>query len=152
MTAKIIEVLAKILEDLNIRNSSLDEINSKLSNTEGIDKQTLSAAFSFIYDKILNNKLLLQSKTKSQKNFRVLTNEELEIIGFDNYNYLLYLLNVGLIDFTDFDVILDQIIMFPGEFVTKEDINWVVFLSLLDLNSEIMPGSRLLLYSSDNIN
>jgi len=152
MTAKIVEVLAKILEDLNIKNSSLDEINSKLTKTAEFDKQTLSAAFSLVYDKILNNKLVLDRQQVNQKNFRILTEEELDVIGIDNYNYILYLLNVGLIDFSDFDIILDQIFMFPGEYITKDDINWVVFLSLVDLNSEIMPGSRLLLYSSDNIN
>jgi len=152
MTSKIVEVLARILEDLNIKNASFDEINSKLSKTAEFDKQTLSAAFGLVFDKILDSKISLINKRNSEKQFRVLTEEELDVIGIENYNYLLYLFNVGLITFSDFDLILEQIFVFPGEIITKEDINWVVFMTLIDFTSEIPPGSRMLLHTSDKIN
>lgn len=151
MTAKIVEVLAKILEGININQISLDEINKILSEKNEFDKQTVSAAFSLIYDKILVHKISDRNK-HNKKAFRVLTDEEKEILGTENINYLMYLMNVGLVDSNDMEMILEQVMMFLQGDITKEDINWIVFISLVDFNSEILPGSRVLLYSSDRIN
>ncbi len=151
MTAKIVEVLAKILEDLNLNEIPLEEINKNLLIKSGFDKQTVSVAFSLVYDKVLNINLAERKKNHSTQ-IRVATLEESDAIGLDNYNYLLYLLNVGLITFIDMDLIIEQLLLFPGEYITKDDINWIVFVSLIDFNSEVLPGSRVLLYSSDVIN
>ena len=151
MTAKIVEVLAKILEDLNLKQIPLEEINKNLLIDSGFDKQTVCAAFSLVYDKVLNISFPDREKNHSLQ-IRILTQEETDAIGLDNYNYLLHLLNVGLITFVDLDLILEQLLLFPGEYITKDDVNWIVFISLIDFNSEVLPGSRVLLYSSDVIN
>ncbi len=151
MTAKIVEVLAKILEGININQISLDEISKILSEKNEFDKQTVSAAFSLIYDKILVHKIA-GAKVKDKKAFRVLTEEEKEILGKENINYLMYLMNVGLVDTDDMEMIMEQILLFPEGDIRKEDINWIIFISIVDFNSEILPGSRVLLYSSDRIN
>ncbi|MBL1211957.1 MAG: DUF494 family protein [Ignavibacteriae bacterium] len=152
MTEKIVEVLAEILERLN-KNSTLEEVNTILSKNKKFDEQTLSAAFSLVFDKVLAQRISSSKKyNKANSNFRLLTEEEKEVIGIDNYNYILHLYNVGLLDYLDFEMILEQIMMFPAESITKDDINWTIFISLVDFNAEILPGSRLLLYSSDNIN
>ncbi len=151
MTAKIVEVLAKILENINLKQIPLEEFNKNLLKETEFDKQTISAAFSLVYDKLLNINLTERNKTQSLQ-IRILTQEEVDVIGINNYNYLLYLLNVGLITFADMDLILEQLLLFPGEYITKDDINWIVFISLIDFDSEVLPGSRVLLYSSDVIN
>ncbi len=151
MTAKIVEVLTKILEGLN-QNNSLEEVNDRLKLNQEFDSQTLSAAFSLIYDKVLINKSKNAGGIKNRKDFRILTEEEKEILGNQNYNYLMHLLNVGLIDAFDLDVIIEQLSYSVGETVSKEDINWIILFSLVEFDSEILPGSRVLLYSSDTIN
>lgn len=152
MTSKIVEVLAKILDGLN-KNYSLDEVSSLLKKEKNYDTQTVGVAFSLIYDKVLSNKLKEESKrTKNSKNFRMLNPEELEVIGIDNYNYLIHLVNVGLISNSDLEMTLEQIMMYPKATITKDDINWIILISLIDFNSDILPGSRVLLYSSDTIN
>jgi uncharacterized protein Smg (DUF494 family) len=50
------------------------------------------------------------------------------------------------------EMTLEQIMMYPKETITKDDINWIILISLIDFNSDILPGSRVLLYSSDTIN
>ncbi len=151
MTAKIVEVLTKILEGLN-QNSSLEEVNDKLKLNKEFDSQTLSAAFSLIYDKVLINKSKGKGGKKRKKNFRILTEEEKELLGNSNYNYLMHLLNVGLLDAFDLDIIIEQLSYSMGEPISKEDINWIILFSLVEFDSEILPGSRVLLYSSDTIN
>ncbi|GBD89559.1 hypothetical protein BMS3Abin04_00265 [bacterium BMS3Abin04] len=151
MTTKIVEVLTKILEGLN-QNYSLEEVNDTLKREKNFDQQTLSAAFSLVYDKVLSNKIPRKGRKKNSNNFRILSEEEKDILGQDNSSYLMHLSNVGLIDAFDFDLIIEQISLFPGDDISKEDINWMVLFSLVDFNSEILPGSRVLLYSSDTIN
>ncbi|MBU0561037.1 MAG: DUF494 family protein [Bacteroidetes bacterium] len=152
MTAKIVEAIAKILDGIN-KNLTLEEVNSRLNKDKSFDKQTVSAAFSLVYDKVLSGRIeTKKAKKEVRKPFRFLTNEEKEILGQENCNYLLHLYTIGLIDSDDFESVLEQIMIFPEETISKEDINWIILVSIVDINSKFLPGSRVLLYSSDNIN
>jgi uncharacterized protein Smg (DUF494 family) len=152
MTAKIVEVLAKILEGLS-NNSSIEDVNRALIKSQKYDKQILGIAFSLVYDKVLNRKSVKRAKDVKQKiSSRILSELEKEVLGVDNYNYLLHLLNVGLLDQENLEIILDQITIFPETKVTRREINWIILLSLVEFDSEILPGSRVLLYSSDIVN
>ena len=42
--------------------------------------------------------------------------------------------------------------MFPENTITRNDINWIILISIVDFSVDILPGSRVLLYSSDTIN
>lgn len=150
MTTKVVEVLAKILAGLN-KNYSLEDMNTKISVEEKFDKQTVSAAFSLVYDKILN--ITHKTSTTNKKNtVRLLSEEEVEKIGIEYYDYLLHLQNIGLVDANDIEMLLEQIMLFPSDSLTYEDINWMILVSLVDYNTKILPGSRMVLYSSDKIN
>jgi uncharacterized protein Smg (DUF494 family) len=152
MTAKIVEVLAKILEGLK-DNYSIEEVTKHLNLEKDFDEQTVSAALGLVFDKFLTNRLVLHKEGGSfNKSFRLLTNDEIEIIGFENHNYIQHLVNVGLLDPLDVELLIEQMTMFPEEKVSKDDINWIILFSLVDFDSEVLPGSRVLLYSSDTIN
>jgi uncharacterized protein Smg (DUF494 family) len=149
MTAKFVEILAKILEGLG-QNYSLEEVNKKLLKEKSINKQVISAAFSWLYDKRLNR--TNEQNKVNLKNFRLLSSEEKDFLGIDNYNYISHLINVGLLNSSDIDSILDQLYLYPGENITKEEINWIILFSLVDFSENVPPGSRFLLSSSDTIN
>ena len=152
MTAKIVEVLTKILETLH-KSKSLEDVNKILIKNKEIDKKTLSIAFSIVYDKVLTNKNSNRIKIKlKQKKFRVLTEEEKEILGMENYNYILHLINIGLLAPADVEQILEQISIFPDTRISKDEINWIILISLVELNPNILPGSRVSLFSTDTIN
>jgi uncharacterized protein Smg (DUF494 family) len=152
MTAKIVEVLTIILETLH-KNKSLEEVNKILNRNREIDKKTLSIAFSIVYDKVLTNRHSAKTKIKEkQKNFRLFTEEEKEILGPENHNYILHLINIGLLSARDVEQILEQIMVFPESRISKDEINWIILISLVELNSSILPGSRVSLFSTDTIN
>lgn len=152
MTAKIIEVLAKILEGLG-KNHSYEQVSKILSKEKKFNKQTISAAFSWLHDrKITARSISLRRKNSENRKFRVLLDEEKEVLGSENYNYLMYLLNIGLISPSDLNSILEQIMLYPDEEITKEAINWIIHFSLADPDDKYLPGSRYMLYSSDTIN
>ncbi len=152
MTAKIVEILAKILEGLS-NDSSIEDVNRSLLKSQQFDRQTLGIAFSLIYDKLLSkNAVEIRKQKGKSKRIRILSDQEKEWIGMENYNYLLHLINVGLLDYSNMEAILDQISLFPDNQITRKEINWIILLSLVDFDSEILPGSRVLLYTSDTVN
>jgi len=150
--SKIIEVLAKILDYLN-KNYTLDEVNSKLIRNKRFDSFTLSTAYSLIFDKVLSKRLNnFYYDNKPGEKFRIFTEEEKNFIGEENLNYIMYLANVRLLDISTLEMILEQLMLFPADKITKNDINWLIYISLIEFNSDILPGSRLLLGSHDTIN
>jgi uncharacterized protein Smg (DUF494 family) len=152
MTAKIVEILAKILEGLS-NNSSIEEVNRLLIKNHQFDRQTLGIAFSLIYDKILSKSSVERRNRKiKEARIRILSQEEIDFIGIENYNYLLHLINVGLLDYSNLEAILDQVTLFPDNKITRKEINWIILLSLVEFDSEVLPGSRVLLYTSDTVN
>ena len=151
MTGKVVEAVAKILEGLN-NNNSLEEVSKQLKIQKEFDQSTISAAFSLIFDKVLNKKVNRKDRKKNSDRFRMLTDEEKEFIGIENLNYITYLFNIGLMSAVDLEMVLEQIMMFPDESITRDDINWIIMISLIEFDLEIPPGSRVLLYSSDTIN
>jgi uncharacterized protein Smg (DUF494 family) len=152
MTTKVVEVLAKILDGLN-KKYSLEDVSKNLASENKFDKQTVSAAFSLVYDKIVENRIEKNTDFEEpNKNIRILNEVELDVIGVEYYNYLIHLQNIGLIDSSDFEILLEQILLFPTNRITLEDINWMILVSLVDYDSKILPGSRVTLFSSDTIN
>ncbi|MEE9430160.1 MAG: DUF494 family protein [Melioribacteraceae bacterium] len=152
MTAKIVEVLAKILEGLG-NNYSLEEVTTLLKSNKEYDEQIVSAAFSLVFDKVLANKMgIKKNRNSNKKNFRILSSEEVSLVGIQNYNYIQHLVNIGLLDSMDVESIVDQVTAMPYEDLSKDDINWMILYPLVDIESEILPGSRVILYSSDRIN
>ncbi|MEW6194753.1 MAG: DUF494 family protein [Bacteroidota bacterium] len=148
---KLVEVITKILEGIS-NNVPFEELNKSLMNNKEYDEQTLSIAFSLIYDKILNRKESNKDKTNKERSIRFFTEEEKYILGRDNVNYLMHLYNLGLLDSDNLELILEQVIMFPENRLTRKEINWIILLSIVDFDSENLPGSRNLLYSSDSVN
>ena len=151
MNSKVVEVLAQILDGLN-KNFSLEDVNSKINKENRFDKQTVSAAFSLVYDKILTNSGEKIKSDSKNKNFRLLNEEELEMVGVEYYNYLMHLQNIKLLDSDDIEMLIEQILLFPNQTLSYEDINWMILVSLVEYNTKILPGSRVTLYSSDKIN
>ncbi len=147
MKAKIVEILQIILEEMH-ESRSLEDIN--LSLAKEMDKDAVNVAFSLLFDKIIYKREYMESGDNNSS-FRVASEEEILNMGVDNYNYLLYLFNLGIFDNEDFNVIMEQIDFYPRSVLTREDINLIVLFSLMD-DAEMIPGSRFFLNTSDKIN
>jgi uncharacterized protein Smg (DUF494 family) len=152
MVAEIIEVLAKITE--MGKNNIPDEVAAETIQRESkYNKNTVAAAYSWLHEK---NKQNLHYRTlkddNESKSLRILSNDEVRQIGIKNYDYLLRFYNIGLLTNNDFEEIMDELKQFPEESVRTENINILILAMFLDLDKWSLPGSRHLLYSTDNIN
>ena len=148
MNIKIIELLVEILDAVR-NNISLEDFNKKIAKENKFDKQTISAAFSMIYEKSFMNNKYGNEETKS---FRILTNEENLFLGKENSNYLLHLQNIGLLSNDDLEMIIEQLAMYPSDKISRGEINMMILFSLVEKSSNILPGSRVTLFPSDTIN
>ena len=152
MVTEIVEVLAKITE-LKNKNISEEEIAETIQRESTYKKNVIAAAYSWLHEKNrqdLNYKAL--KNNNESKSIRMLSNDEVRQVGIRNYDYLLHLYNIGLLTNNDFEEIMDELELFPEESVKTENINILILSKFLDLDKWSLPGSRHLLYSTDNIN
>lgn len=151
MTASIIEILAKLAEGMN-KKISPEELAENFSRDKKYKINLIAAAYSWIYEKIardiIENKM--HKKTPSM-GLRILSEKEILLLGKDNYNYLLYFYNKGLLNNDDIDLIVEESEYFEGN-ISREELNVLILSLFLNLDHFILPGSRLMLHSSDRIN
>ena len=152
MLSEIVNILKDIFENID-KTSSLDKAIDDMSNNKRYNKNILAAAFSWIYEKTIrdmdeaaeNHDIIANGK-------RIFSEDEKILIGIDNFNYLLHLNNIGLLTNLDLEIIIEELKLFPHDLINIEAINVIIISLFLEVNTLTLPGSRLLLYSSDTIN
>lgn len=152
MVTEIVEVLAKITEKME-KDITAEDVVETISRESNYNRSVVAAAYSWIYEKINRNKYIQKSaQPDSSKSLRTLSTEEALQIGLKNYNYLLHFYNIGLLNTTDLEIIIDDLKLFPEGTINPEQINLLLLSLFLDMDNLTLPGSRMLLYSSDMIN
>jgi len=152
MVGEIVKIIAKIVQGIN-KNYSLEQVEKTLNNEVRTSKNVVAAAYSWIYEKMLRDLYIERElDVQNSKGLRILSEEEKYEIGLENYNYLLYFFNIGMIKNKEFNKILEQLKLFPEEMISKDNINILILSMFLEVDNLSLPGSRNLLYSSDTIN
>jgi uncharacterized protein Smg (DUF494 family) len=150
MNTEVIEILVKIVEGIN-SNYSFDKILDNVKQINKVNRNLITAIYSWVYEKITRD-MEEKPETELTNGLRFLSDEEKDIIGIDNYNYILHLYNLRLLNNPEVERIIEQAVIFPeGEF-DIDKLNIMLLSIFLDTNSDLPPGSRILLYSSDTIN
>jgi uncharacterized protein Smg (DUF494 family) len=152
MVTEIVNLLTDIFENLD-HTSSLDKAINEISTKERYDRNVLATAFSWIYEKTIRDidEVTIHSELVTSSK-RIFSEEEKTLFGTDNFNYLLHLNNIGLLTTIDLELIIEELKLFPQELINTESINVIIISLFLEVNTLTLPGSRLLLYSSDTIN
>ncbi|MCH7973834.1 MAG: DUF494 family protein [Bacteroidetes bacterium] len=152
MISKIVDVLVKVREKINEENIKEENLE-KLKLEKLYNQNIVAATYSWIYEKNLREQAVAESIPLHQrKGIRISTDEEIRAIGLKNYNYLLHFYNIGLLTHLEFDYILDELKSIPIESINLDQINVLLLSLYLDLEKLSLPGSRLMLHSSDTIN
>lgn len=152
MVTEIINLLADIFENLD-KSISLDKAIDEISIKKRYNKNILATAFSWIYEKTIRDMGEIEEHAELLTNGRrIFSEDEKLLIGTDNFNHLLHLNNIGLLTNSDLEIIIEELKLFPRELINTESINVIIISLFLEVNTLTLPGSRLLLYSSDTIN
>lgn len=150
--SKIIDIISEIIDGI-VDNQSLEEVEKRLIEKKKYDKSMVATAYSWIYDKVIANSLNDIHMKKEPTGLRVFSDDEKRLLGVENSNRLLKLINFGFLTNADIDNILDQIHLFQSEpEVSQEEINILLLSSLFEVDKFVEPGSRTLLFLSDTIN
>ncbi len=151
MISEFVEIILKVYKAIN-DNYTPEKIIEVISSRDNYDKKVVAAAYSWIYDKILKDTLSNKSTKENTYGKRYASEYELQIIGTDNFNYLKHFYNIGIINNADMELILSNLIAIPSGNINKGTIDTLIFSLFLDIDNYVLPGSRLLLFSSDKIN
>ncbi len=152
MPLEIIKILETITLAIN-DDYSFNDFEKFFKKETKVDKTILGTAYSWIYEKKLREIYQLKKMyPKPSKSLRIFSDDEVSTIGLQNSNYILHYYNIGMLTNSEFELILDQIKMFPEDARTTENINLLILSIFFDLDNVSVPGSRYMLYSSDIIN
>ncbi len=152
MVTEIVDLLADIFENMD-KTSSLDKAMDEIKINKRYNKNILATAFSWIYEKKIRDMgEEAEHEELITKGKRIFSEEEKSLVEVNNFNYLIHLNNIGLLTNLDLEVIIEELKLFPRELINTESINVIIISLFLEVNTLTLPGSRLLLYSSDTIN
>lgn len=152
MGTEIVSLLTDIFENLD-NTRSLDKAMDDISTNKRYNENTLAAAFSWIYEKAIRDRAESSERYELvSRGRRIFSEEEKSIMEIKDFNYLLHLNNIGLLTNSDLEIIIEELKLFPRELINTESINVIIISLFLEVNTLTLPGSRLVLYSSDTIN
>ncbi|MDA7835434.1 DUF494 domain-containing protein [Methylophilaceae bacterium] len=93
----------------------------------GFNNKDISTAFDwFNHLEKLSNGLELTNKNS----IRVLSHKEYEKISKEGFTFLTFLLNAKILNPTEFEVILDQIMILNQKYINIDEMRWIVMMTL----------------------
>jgi len=105
---------------------NIDDITLELEEA-GFNNKDISSAFDWFnhLEKINNN-----SKLIHKNSIRVLSQKEYEKISKEGFTFLTFLLNAKILNPTEFEVILDQIMILNQKYINIDEMRWIVMMTL----------------------
>lgn len=142
-----------LVETIRKMNGQIKPIVNEFKEKEMDDHTLYIAAYSWIYEKIVRNRIQEHSADQPDpKNKRIFSTEEITALGIENIGLIQKLYHSSLLTETDLDIIMSQIKLLPEEQRSLDELMLLILYLLLDADLDTLPGSRMLLYSSDTIN
>jgi uncharacterized protein Smg (DUF494 family) len=147
MQAKVIDLIIKMVRMIQLGQNIKD---IKPEDFTPYSKSEVSAAYSWVIQKVEDNSLAKQDK-RNKNNARVLHAAERMIISTEAQGYLIELYNMGVINFSQMENIIEQTMINNFEKVTLEKIKSMVSNELFgDSKKQNLGG--MYLHGTESIN
>ena len=93
----------------------------------GFNNKDISTAFDWFnhLEKLSNGPELT-----NKNSIRVLSHKEYEKISKEGFTFLTFLLNAKILNATEFEVILDQIMILNQKYINIDEMRWIVMMTL----------------------
>jgi uncharacterized protein Smg (DUF494 family) len=132
-------------------NKQLTEIDvDKLSNL-GYTQNEINTAFSWVYSKIYAGEKIFADESAESTSQRFLHDVERNVISPEAHGYLIQLKELGLINNTDIDLIIDRIMVSSYGNVDLEDMKLMIASYLMDIDEMNNSNSRMMINANDTI-
>jgi len=105
---------------------NMNDITLELEEA-GFNNKDISSAFDWFnhLEKINNRPKLIHKNS-----LRVLSQKEYEKISKEGFTFLTFLLNAKILNSTEFEVILDQIMILNQKSINIDEMRWIVMMTL----------------------
>ena len=148
---KVIEIIVLLLGELK-DNKKLGEVDVQKLTRMGYTQNEINTAFSWIYSKIKTGEKILDIKSSNKRSHRVLHEVEKNIISADAFGYIIQLRELGLLNDTEIEDLIDKIMASGYMKVTQEDMKQIIAGYLLDIDEMTNTNKRIILNTNDTIN
>lgn len=136
MNERVVEILVYIMKEIKATDQRIGKLDilSKELEQKGYTENEISSAFSWLFDRIKDNfdELVKNTGPTLPYSFRVLHEVEKMIIIPEAYGYLIQLRELGLLDETELEQIIEHALMLGTSRVTLEDMKAIVASSLFN--------------------
>ncbi len=156
---RIMEILVFLLSEMRAKKT-ITEIDLKPLSLRGFSQTEISAAFSWLFDKLAvdvaaqEGPLVYSSPVlarMSGASHRVLHEIERSVIEPDAQGYLMQMRELGLLSDFDHEFVIDRIMMAGIPSVTLEDVRDLVTATVFGYDESWRPHSRVMLNASDRV-
>ncbi|MDP4198053.1 MAG: DUF494 family protein [Bacteroidota bacterium] len=155
---RIMEILVFLLSEMRAKKA-LTEIDLKPLSQRGFSQTEISAAFSWLFDKLAvevsaqDGPLVYSSPVLSRPStsHRVLHDVERSVIEPDAQGYLMQMHELGLLNDFDHEFVIDRIMMAGIPSVSLEDVRDLVAATVFGYDETARPHSRVMLTASDRV-
>ena len=152
MQEKIVEIILHLINGLKDESPIEEQVVDELIE-KGYTQTEISAAFSWLYDKIKIGETVLYGKpTKEGKSYRVFHEGEKLFFTPEAQGYLLQCYELGLIDELQMEYVIDRAVFSGLGKVGIEEVKSLVIATLFDLDDSDSTGSRIMINPKDTIN
>ncbi len=154
MNERVVEILIFIMSEIrsNRKVSGKLDILSKSLIQQGYTESEISSDFTWLLDRLkTDSEEVVEQKNPSLKSsFRHLHEIERSIIAVEAYGYIIQLKELGIIDESDVEQILERAMMMGASEITMGDIKSIVASMLLNYNA-LTDGSCFLFEENPTI-
>ena len=153
MQEKIVEILLHLITGIK-EHKVIEESEINRLIEKGYTQTEISAAFSWLYDKVQFGESLLSDNNEDicPKSYRIFHDAEKMIFSPEARGYLMQCYELGLIDEWDMEYIIDKVVFSGFSKVTLSEIKSLVISTIFDFDDSDRIGSRVMLSSKDTIN
>lgn len=151
MQEKIIEIIVFLINEMR-SNKRLGDIDLRVLSDRGYTQNEISTAFSWLFDKInMGENILIDEEPNTPHSYRILHEAERAVMNADAQGYLIQLRELGLLDDSAIETIIDRVMMAGFNKVELPEMKMIVASILFDYDDSDHIGSRLMLNSKDTI-
>ncbi|MCI0512661.1 DUF494 domain-containing protein [candidate division KSB1 bacterium] len=147
MSERVVEILVYIMQEIKTTHQGvgkLDLLSEELTQ-KGYTANEISSAFSWLFDKMKDSfdELVKNTGPTSRYSFRVLHEVEKMIISPDAYGYLIQLRELGLLDATESEQMIEKALMLGTSQVSLDEMKTIVASSLFNPADPFDSSSRI---------
>ena len=110
MQERIVEIILFLVNELR-SNKRLNDVDVSLLTRDGYTQSEISSAFSWLFERLASGRSITEANNGSVMSHRILNDAEKMIVGSQAYGYLIQCQQLGILNNSDVETIVEKIVM-----------------------------------------